>query len=98
MDQQTGKTEEGFALRVTPTPQGQFSVVVYPEIAELAPQVEVSTSKFRQFLKKYSRQVQLKRVAGSVDLFISSVTEDKVRELIGASPKLMNPARSPLAA
>jgi hypothetical protein len=98
MVEQMEKSDEGFALRVSPTPRGQFSVAVYPEIPELAPQVEVSTSKFRQFLLKYSHQVQLKRVTGSLDLFVSAVTEDKVRELIGASPRLMNPERSPLAA
>jgi hypothetical protein len=81
MEQIIGHVDDGFALFATPSTQWSYLVVVYPPITELAAQVEVSKARMCAFLERHCRSIEVQRISGTADLFVSAVTENEVREL-----------------
>ncbi len=74
-----------FAFLASPVASGGYGVMIYPELPELDPQREVSTGKLRVFLLRHRGEVEVEQILGTEDLFVSAVTEDWVRELMGMS-------------
>jgi hypothetical protein len=72
-----------FAFLASPMASGCYGVMIYPELPELNPQAEVSQGKLHVFLLRHRGEVEVEQIVGTEDLFVSAVTEDWVRELMG---------------
>ncbi len=74
---------ECFAFLASPVASGRYGLMIYPALPELEPQVEVSKRRLRVFLMRHQGEIAVEQISGTEDLFVSSMTKDEVRELMG---------------
>jgi hypothetical protein len=77
--------EECFAFLASPVASGRYGLMIYPALPELDPQVEVSKRRLRVFLLRHQGEIAVEQISGTEDLFVSSMTRDEVRELMGTA-------------
>lgn len=73
--------EDCFVFLASPVTSGSYGLTIYPELADLASQVEVSKRSLRCFLFRHRQEIAVEEISGTEDLFVSAMTQEEVREL-----------------
>ncbi len=76
-----------FVFLASPLPDGRYGLRFYPELPEIASEVEVSKGRLGVFLLQHQSDLAVEHLAGTEDLFVSLMTADEVRELAGDKAK-----------
>ncbi len=73
--------EDCFVFLASPVAGGSYGLMIYPEIPEIASQVEVSKGRMRIFLARHRLEIAVEEISETGALFVSAMTKDDVREL-----------------
>ncbi len=77
-----GPENDNFALLATPAESNAYLVVIYPEIAGCPREFHVPAARFEQFLEECVDNSEAARVPRSSDVFVHSLTEEDLLELM----------------
>ena len=87
--------EDCFVFLASPVASGSYGLTIYPEIADVDSQVEVSKRSLRCFLFRHRQEIAVEKISGTEDLFVSAMTREEVRELARENSSLRRCAARP---
>ncbi len=77
-----GPENDNYALLATPAEPNAYLVVIYPEIAGCPREFQVPAPRFERFLTECVEDSEFARIPRSSDVFVHSLTEEDLLELM----------------
>jgi len=94
-----GDADDHFSLYATPLLGESYQVAIFPAAPGMGQDFEISAKRFADFVKDRTTHVEENQLLGSADVFMYSLSERDVLELLFFSPGSgMGPVSGSLAA